>query len=280
MFKIEYHSPAKLNLMLHITGKRDDGYHNLQTAFQLIDLSDQIYFEHRSDTKMERIYGNEDIPPNQDLLIKAAHALQQQTTKKFGINIGINKKIPQGGGLGGGSSNAATVLLALNYHFNLGLTKQQLLLIAAQLGADVPIFVYAQTAWAEGIGERLQPLKMPENHFLVLHPQVFVSTKQLFASSELTRDCSPITIRAFLEGEGINVFESVVLKQYPEVKKAFDWLSQFAKTKLTGTGACLFAQFKNKQQAQAIQKQVPQQWSSWVTQGINQSPLHKLIEKI
>jgi 4-diphosphocytidyl-2-C-methyl-D-erythritol kinase len=159
---------------------------------------------------------------------------------------------------------------------DLNVTKSELLMLAAQLGADVPIFIFAQSAWAQGIGEQLEVLKLPKKHFLVLHPKVFVSTRQLFCSSELTRDCSPITIRAFLDGEGKNVFQPLVLKQYPEVRKAYDWLSQFATTKLTGTGACLFAQFDTEQQAIGIKNQVPNCWNSWVVKGLNESPLHQL----
>lgn len=276
----KFTSPAKLNLMLHITSQRDDGYHNLQTAFQLIDLSDEISIEITQGHQIKRTFGNEDIAEQDDLLIKAASLLKQYSQIDFGVNIGINKKIPSGGGLGGGSSNAATVLLVLNHLLSLKLSQEQLLELAAQLGADVPIFVFGQSAWAEGVGEQLEVINLPEKHFLVLHPKVFVSTGQLFCSSELTRDNSPITIRAFLEGEGKNVFQPLVLKQYPEVKKAFNWLNQFATTKLTGTGACLFAAFDTEQQAIDIQKQVPSCWNSWVVKGLNESPLLQQIENL
>ena len=271
-------SPAKLNLMLHITSQRDDGYHNLETAFQIIDLADEITIELTDNHQIKRIFGNEDIPEQDDLLIKAAKLLKQHSGIDFGVNIGIDKKIPSGGGLGGGSSNAATVLLALNKMLDINLSKNELLTLGTQLGADVPIFIFGKSAWAQGIGEQLKPLKLPKKHFLVLHPKVFVSTRQLFCSSELTRDCSPITIRAFLEGEGKNVFQPLVLKLYPEVKKAFDWLNQFAITKLTGTGACLFAQFDNEQDAIDIQQQVPTCWNSWVVKGLNESPLYPLVK--
>jgi len=273
-----FSSPAKLNLMLHITAQRDDGYHNLQTAFQLIDLNDEIIIEIREDDVIQRSFGNENIDESDDLLIKAALLLREHTKKEFGANIGINKNIPMGGGLGGGSSNAATVLIALNSMLALNVPKNELLTLAASLGADVPVFVFAESAWAEGIGEQLEAVKMPEKYFLVLHPQLFVSTAQLFASPQLTRDCSPITIRAFLEGEGKNVFQPLVLQEYPEVKKAFDWLSQFGTAKLTGTGACLFLSFDNHQQAQDVQHQVPDCWQSWVAQGLNQSPLHQQVD--
>ncbi|MBL7002798.1 MAG: 4-(cytidine 5'-diphospho)-2-C-methyl-D-erythritol kinase [Gammaproteobacteria bacterium] len=269
-------SPAKLNLMLHITGQRADGYHNLQTVFQLISLYDEISIEINDSDEITRSFGNEDIAEQDDLLIKAAHLLKQQSGHSFGANIGIKKNIPMGGGLGGGSSNAATVLLALNKLLKLGFSLEQLLSFAAQLGADVPVFVFAQSAWAEGIGEQLEVMKLPKKYFLVLHPQVFVSTGQLFSSEQLTRTCSPITIRAFLEGEGKNVFQPLVLEQYEEVKKAFNWLSQFAITKLTGTGACLFCEFDSIQQAQKIQQKVPHSWSSWVVEGLDKSPLHQL----
>jgi len=273
----QFLSPAKLNLMLHITSQRADGYHNLQTAFQLIDLYDEISVKITSDHQIKRVFGNESIPEQDDLLIKAAQALSSHVKKDFGVKIGINKNIPSGGGLGGGSSNAATILLALNYLLKLNVPKNELLALAAQLGADVPLFVFGESSWAQGIGEQLETLKLPKKHFLVLHPKVFVSTGQLFSSSELTRDCSPITIRAFLEGEGKNVFQPLVLKHYPEVKKAYDWLSQFATTKLTGTGACLFAEFENEQQAIDIKNQVPTSWNSWVVKGLNESPLLQYV---
>jgi len=273
MTKQTFYSPAKLNLMLHITSQRDDGYHNLQTAFQLIDLVDDITIELNQQHQIKRSFGNEDIPEQDDLMIKAAKLLKQNCDKDFGVTIGIKKRIPSGGGLGGGSSNAATVLLAINKMLQLKVPKSKLLTLATQLGADVPIFVFGQSAWAEGVGEQLKALKLPKKYFLVLHPKVFVSTRQLFCSSELTRDCSPITIRAFLEGEGKNVFQPLVLKQYPEVKKAYNWLSQFATTKLTGTGACLFAEFDNEHDAIAIKNQVPTSWNSWVVKGLNESPL-------
>ncbi len=276
LLKNTFASAAKLNLMLHITSQRKDGYHNLQTAFQLIDLHDQITIELRDDQCIQRNFGNEDIAQDSDLLIKAALLLRQHTKKSFGANIGIKKHIPMGGGLGGGSSNAATVLLGLNSMLNLNVSQDDLMTMAASLGADVPLFVFAQSAWAEGIGDQLKVLNMPQKHFLVLHPKVFVSTAQLFASSQLTRDCSPITIRAFLEGEGKNVFQPLVLEQYADVKKAFDWLSQFATARLTGTGACLFLSFDNKQDANAVYQQVPKCWNSWVVKGLNQSPLFQL----
>ncbi len=273
-------SPAKLNLMLHITGQRADGYHNLQTVFQLIDLCDNIRLSVSDDTSIKRIYGNDTIPEQDDLLVKAAYLIREYSQRDFGVSIGIDKKIPSGGGLGGGSSNAATVLLGLNYLLDLNVPKAALLRLAKQLGADVPLFVFARTSWAQGIGEQLDVLELPKKYFLVLHPQIFVSTGQLFSSSELTRDCSPITIRAFLEGEGKNVFLPLVLKDYKEVKKAFDWLNQFATAKLTGTGACLFAEFETKQQALLVKSKVPVCWNSWVATSINESPLYSLISQV
>lgn len=271
-------SPAKLNLMLHITRRRDDGYHNIQTMFQFIALCDDISIQLSRRHRIKRCFGNENIPEQDDLLIKAANLLQQHAKKKFGVNIGIDKKIPSGGGLGGGSSNAATVLLALNKMLDLNIAKGDLASLARQLGADVPVFIFGQSAWGEGIGEQLEAVKLAKKHFLLLHPQVFISTRQLFSASELTRDCSPITIRAFLAGEGKNVFQPLVLKHYPEVKKAHDWLSQFATSKLSGTGACLFAAFENEQQAIDIQKQVPNCWNSWVVKGLNKSPLLQQVK--
>ena len=269
-------SPAKLNLMLHITGQREDGYHNLQTAFQFIGLYDELTFEFNDSGAVQRFGDNQDIPEQDDLIIKAARLLKKQTPTSFGVDITIKKHIPIGGGLGGGSSNAATTLMALNKLWGLGLNQAQLQQLGVQLGADVPIFIFGQSAWAEGVGDLLTPINLPENWFFVLHPQVFVSTGQIFSSKHLTRDSHPIKIRAFLEGEGRNVCEPVACELYPEIQSAIDWLSRFSPARMTGTGACVFAAFDSAEKANTVQSQLPQNWTGYVVQGLNINPVTQI----
>ena len=269
-------SPAKLNLMLHITGQREDGYHNLQTAFQFIGLYDELTFEFNDSGAVQRFGDNQDIPEQDDLIIKAARLLKKQTPTSFGVDITIKKHIPIGGGLGGGSSNAATTLMALNKLWGLGLNQAQLQQLGVQLGSDVPIFIFGQSAWAEGVGDLLTPINLPENWFFVLHPQVFVSTGQIFSSKHLTRDSHPIKIRAFLEGEGRNVCEPVACELYPEIQSAIDWLSRFSPARMTGTGACVFAAFDSAEKANTVQSQLPQNWTGYVVQGLNINPVTQI----
>ena len=269
-------SPAKLNLMLHITGQREDGYHNLQTAFQFIGLYDELTFEFNDSGAVQRFGDNQDIPEQDDLIIKAARLLKKQTPTSFGVDITIKKHIPIGGGLGGGSSNAATTLMALNKLWGLGLNQAQLQQLGVQLGSDVPIFIFGQSAWAEGVGDLLTPINLPENWFFVLHPQVFVSTGQIFSSKHLTPDSHPIKIRAFLEGEGRNVCEPVACELYPEIQSAIDWLSRFSPARMTGTGACVFAAFDSAEKANTVQSQLPQNWTGYVVQGLNINPVTQI----
>ncbi len=265
-------SPAKLNLMLHITSQRDDGYHNLQTAFQFIDLNDTLTFN-KTGSNIRRISGNEQVAEQDDLIIKAAKLLQQHCSTSQGVNISIQKNIPMGGGLGGGSSNAATTLMALNYLWDLQLNSNELQQIGLQLGADIPIFIFGQNAWAEGVGEELKAIKLPKSWFLIIHPQVFVSTEQIFSSKHLTRDCHPITIRAFLEGSGRNVCEPVACELYPEIQNAIDWLNQFSPARMTGTGACVFANFDSAEKANIVKSQIPEKWTGFVAKGLNENPV-------
>jgi len=265
-------SPAKLNLMLHITSQRDDGYHNLQTAFQFIDLNDTLTFN-KTGSNIRRISGNEQVAEQDDLIIKAAKLLQQHCSTSQGVNISIQKNIPMGGGLGGGSSNAATTLMALNYLWDLQLNSNELQQIGLQLGADIPIFIFGQNAWAEGVGEELKAIKLPKSWFLIIHPQVFVSTEQIFSSKHLTRDCHPITIRAFLEGSGRNVCEPVACELYPEIQNAIDWLNQFSPARMTGTGACIFANFDSAEKANIVKSQIPEKWTGFVAKGLNENPV-------
>lgn len=268
-----YPAPAKLNLFLHITGRRDDGYHLLQTLFQFIDLCDDIGFRVRSDGQIRRITDIPGVPEASDLIVRAAQMLKPYARVGAGVDLQLEKRIPMGGGLGGGSSDAATVLVVLNALWECGLTQAQLAELAVTLGADVPIFVYGKAAWAEGIGEILTPVEPPEPCYLVVHPGVEVPTKALFADQSLTRDCPPIKMRDFLNGAGQNVFEPVVRKRFPEVDQAMVWLSEFANPILTGSGSCFFAEFANSEIAAKIHARLPSNWQAFVVKGLNHSPL-------
>ncbi|HHB92330.1 MAG TPA: 4-(cytidine 5'-diphospho)-2-C-methyl-D-erythritol kinase [Thioploca sp.] len=267
-------APAKLNLFLHITSRRKDGYHNLQTIFQLLDYSDILNFKLRSDGQLFCISTLTDLNPEQDLTLKAARLLKQYSNTPLGADIKVEKKIPVGGGLGGGSSDAATALLALNKLWNLNLSLDILAKLGLKLGADIPVFIYGHTAWAEGIGEILTPVDLIESWYLVIHPGCNISTAEIFNAKDLTRDSFPIIMRGFMNGKGINVFEKVVCKYYPQVNEAIDWLNQYSSARLTGTGACLFAKFNNYAQADLILKKLPSKWYGFVTQGRNISPAH------
>ena len=270
-------APAKLNLFLHVTGRRGDGYHDLQTVFQLIDLADEIQIEVRLDGVIQRQAGPEGVPPEADLVVRAARALQAASGSALGATLSVTKRIPMGGGLGGGSSDAATVLVALNRLWNCGLNEDELAAIGVDLGSDVPVFVRGRSAWAEGRGERLVPLALPERCFVVLHPRVHVPTAALFQAPELTRNSPPITIAGFLQSGGRNDFEPVVRARYPEVAQALDWLGHFAPARLTGTGSCIFAPCASLNEAQDIVTRVPAQWRGMAARGINVSPLLALL---
>ncbi len=259
--------------MLHITGRRDDGYHLLQTVYQFIDLSDQMEFGVTSDGSIQRYNSNTPVSEAEDIVIRAALLLQQQFCVELGVQISIDKRIPIGGGLGGGSSNAATTLLALNQLWNLDLELTELAAIGIGLGADVPVFVMGSAAWASGIGEQLTPIELSEPWYLVIHPGVQVSTAKIFATEELTRDCDAITIRAFLSGSGINVCEKVACKLYPEIQLAMDWLNQYGKARMTGTGSCVFAAFDSLEQAEGVVSRAPEKWDCFVAKAMNKNPV-------
>lgn len=271
-------APAKLNLFLHITGRRGDGYHLLQTVFQFIERSDTLHFAVRPDGVIRRTSSLPGVAPEDDLVVKAARALQQAGGTGLGADIRVEKCLPMGGGLGGGSSDAATTLVALNHLWELGLSEQALADIGLRLGADVPVFVHGRAAWAEGVGERLDPVELPEPWFVVLVPPVSIATGALFADPDLTRDCSPLTIRAFLAGDGGNVFEPIVRRRYPPVAEALDWLGQFAPARLTGTGACIFAPFDEREAAERVVSRLPDDWQGFVARGRNRSPLLNALE--
>jgi 4-diphosphocytidyl-2-C-methyl-D-erythritol kinase len=273
-------APAKLNLFLHITGRRADGYHELQTAFQLLDLADSIGIEATDDGAITRAGGAPGVSPDEDLAVRAARALQRASGTRQGARLDVEKRIPLGGGLGGGSSDAATVLVALNELWETGLDLSRLASIGAELGADVPVFVWGRSAWAEGIGERLQPLDLPEKWFLVLHPGVAVGTREVFQAPELTRNSPVITIRGLFEAATRNDCEPVVRARFPEVGDALDWLGQFAEARLTGTGSCVFAAFGSAAAAESIAARVPDGWRGWVARGLDRSPLHVQLARL
>ena len=266
-------APAKLNLFLHITGVREDGYHNLQTIFQLLDYSDEVTLKLRLDGVINRVEGLANVDPEDDLIVKAARALQAYTGSSYGVDLGVRKVLPVGGGIGGGSSDAATTLLGLNQLWRCDVSEKELLTIARTLGADVPLFVKGVSAWAEGIGEELTPLELPEKWYVVIHPNVFISTEKLFSSKLLTRNKTVLRMRIFPTADNENVFESVVRKEYPEVENALQWLDKFSSARMTGTGSCVFASFESKQQAAAIMQQIPRKWVAFVAKAVNNSPL-------
>ncbi len=267
-------SPAKLNLFLHITSQRSDGYHNLQTLFQLLDWGDDIRIEANQTGKITLACPKIPLAPERNLAFKAALALKAYSGKSgLGTHINIDKRIPDGAGLGGGSSNAASVLLVLNKLWDLNLDTGTLAKIGRKLGADVPVFVHGQSAWAEGIGENLTPVKLPETVFLVVKPKVSIATAQIFQAKELTRDTPAITIATFFEGRYRNDCENAVFQQYPEVKAIAKWLGQFGTPRLTGTGSCLFLECQSRAQAAKIARQVPASSTAFVAQGVNQSPI-------
>jgi 4-diphosphocytidyl-2-C-methyl-D-erythritol kinase len=270
-------APAKLNLFLHVTGRRPDGYHELQTVFQLIDLCDALAISLREDGQIERPAGPDAVPPESDLAVRAARALQAATGSRLGATLRIEKRIPLGGGLGGGSSDAATVLLALNHLWGCGLSIDELARLGLPLGADVPVFVRGSSAWAEGVGERLIPLELPERWYVVIHPGIAVGTREVFQAPELTRNSPLITIRAFFESGGVNDCEPVVRARHPEVAQALEWLSSAAPARLTGTGSCIFAPCRTRDEAQRIVAETPKRWSGFVARGLNLSPAHEQL---
>ena len=273
-------APAKLNLFLHITGRREDGYHLLQTVFQFLDYVDELRFEVRQDGKIRRVTASA-VAEEQDLVVRAARLLQQHASISQGVDIHLDKRVPMGGGLGGGSSDAATTLVALNQLWQCGLSEDELAQLGVALGADVPVFVRGRAAWAEGVGEQLEPVKLPELWFVVLIPPINVSTAEVFSHPQLRRDCPPITIRDFLAAadspEVGNVCEPLVREQYPIVAQALDDLSHYATARMTGTGACVFAAFDNEAEARRALQQLAAKWQGFVAQGLNTSPLKKIL---
>jgi len=266
-------APAKLNLMLHITGRRADGYHLLQTLFQLLDWGDELQLRPQSTPDVVLQTPTPGVPPAQDLTVRAARALQQCSGCKQGVHITIRKRIPAGGGLGGGSSDAATTLVGLNQLWGLGLSSQGLQQIGLSLGADVPVFVNGCAAWAEGVGERLVCVEPPQLWYLLVDPGVAVSTAEIFMDADLTRNTPAAKMADFLRYGGHNDCEPVVRRYYPEIDEALDWLSGHSPAQLTGTGACVFSAFDDEPQARSVAARLPGRWVGHVVRGINRSPL-------
>ncbi|HYW91708.1 MAG TPA: 4-(cytidine 5'-diphospho)-2-C-methyl-D-erythritol kinase [Gammaproteobacteria bacterium] len=266
-------APAKINLFLHVVGRRADGYHELQTAFQFLDRCDRIGFSLREDGHIRRRSGPRDLPAAQDLSVRAARLLRETSGCREGVDIALEKILPPGGGLGGGSSDAATTLIALNRLWGLGLSTPELAAVGLRLGADVPVFVHGHAAWAEGVGEHLTPIDPPEPWYLVLVPAVHVSTAEVFGAPELTRNSPPITIADLSGGRARNDCLPVVRKRYPDVSRAYDWLSGYGEARLTGTGGCVFAAFPDERAARAVHAKIPPTMQGFVARGRNRSPL-------
>ena len=277
-------APAKLNLFLHITGQRDDGYHLLQSVFQFVDYSDRLSFEIREDAQIHRLTEIAGVDEASDLTVRAATLLQQAASIKQGVNIHIEKNLPMGGGVGGGSSDAATTLVALNYLWSAGLSLDQLAQLGLQLGADVPVFVKGQAAFAEGVGEQLESIELAEPWFLVVKPPVHVSTAEIFSDLELTRNSPAIKICDLRAGainldSLSNVCEPVAIRHYPEIAEVITALKQHGKARMTGTGACVFVDFETQAQARQAQQALPEHWDAFVARAMNTSPLHLFLNE-
>jgi 4-diphosphocytidyl-2-C-methyl-D-erythritol kinase len=280
MMPLQLPSPAKLNLFLHITGRRPDGYHNLQTLFQLLDYGDELSFTPRHDGEIVLMPDLPGVALEDNLIYKAARCLQQASGTTQGAAIELIKRLPMGGGIGGGSSNAATALLGLNHLWKAGFSLDALAEMGRGLGADVPVFVRGRTAWAEGVGEQLTPLSLPPQWYLVLAPNCAVSTAEIFSNKDLTRDTPDIKVAAFLEEGGHNDCQPVVEKHYPQVKDAVDWLGRFGPARLTGTGACVFSPFPSKERALEVFAKRPKQLDGFVAIGANESLLHRRLRAV
>ena len=272
-------APPKLNLFLHITGRRDDGYHNLQTLFQLLDAGDKLTFTPNDSGRIRLTPPIEGVPENQNLIVRAALALQQATNCPRGCDIELHKQLPMGGGLGGGSSNAATTLLALNRLWSCDLPMPKLVQLGAILGADVPVFVEGQSAFAEGIGERLTAVEIDEYWYLVITPDCAVPTGEIFSHPQLTRNSPAIKIRALSEEQYRNDCQPVVEALFPPVKQVVKWLENFGQPLMTGTGASVFCRWSSEDEARAVLARVPKHWRAFVARGVNQSPVHQELDK-
>jgi 4-diphosphocytidyl-2-C-methyl-D-erythritol kinase len=266
-------APAKVNLMLRIMGRREDGYHLLQTVFQLTDLCDWITYSPVEDGRIYLKSPMKGVPEEADLTIRAANILRRESGCKDGVCIDVEKNLPMGGGLGGGSSDAATTLLVLNQLWGLGFSKEKLMTLGLELGADVPVFVYGHASWAEGVGEKLEKIDVQEKWLVIIKPECHVDTKEVFSVKDLTRDSKSITIADFLAGQYQNDCLDVVCRIYQPVEAALVDLSKFSAARLTGTGACVFAQFDSEELARKAFDHLKLTWQVYLAQGLNRSLL-------
>jgi 4-diphosphocytidyl-2-C-methyl-D-erythritol kinase len=273
-----YPAPAKLNLFLHVVGRRPDGYHLLQTAFRLIDLCDWLRFTPREDGEVRLSRPIAGIPEDENLVVRAARLLQAEQRARAGVDIDLEKNIPVGGGLGGGSSDCATTLAVLNRLWGLDLPREKLAGLALTLGADVPFFLFGRNAFGEGIGERLTPLELPPAWYVVLVPPVAVPTRSIFESPELTRNSKTIKISGFSVGFGRNDLEPVVCRRHAEVAGHLEWLRQFGDARMSGSGACVFVEFAAEREARSVLSRMPADMRGFVVRGLDRQPLAALLE--
>jgi 4-diphosphocytidyl-2-C-methyl-D-erythritol kinase len=281
-------APAKLNLFLHVTGRRPDGYHLLQTVFQLLDHGDLLHFSVREDGAIHRTTEVAGVPEASDLIVRAAQLLKAATGSRLGADIAIDKCLPMGGGLGGGSSDAATTLIALNHLWNTGLSRAKLMSLGVQLGADVPFFIFGRNAFAEGIGEALAPVVTPECWYVVIEPGVSVPTPAIFSDPDLTRDTKPVRITDFPQapfGFGKNDLQVVATKLFPPVAEAIEWLRQYGDARMTGSGACVFCAFSQEHRADEVLQAIrstrstgSRHWKAWKSRSIERHPLSHLLQ--
>ncbi len=272
-----YPAPAKLNLFLYVVGRRQDGYHLLQSVFRLLDYADSLSFRVRDDGVIKRDYALPGVADENDLCVQAAKLLQRTAGTRLGADITLEKKLPLGGGLGGGSSDAATTLMALNRLWKLGFTREKLQHLGLLLGADVPVFVFGQSAFAEGVGEVLQPISLPPAWYVVLVPMVNVSTSEIFADPQLTRNTNRIKITAFSTGRVHNDLEPVVCRKYPQVAQHLAWLKQFGAARMTGSGACVFAEYATEKEAREVLAKLPRQMNGFAARGLDRHPMYDLV---
>ncbi|HAT29290.1 MAG TPA: 4-(cytidine 5'-diphospho)-2-C-methyl-D-erythritol kinase [Janthinobacterium sp.] len=284
-------APAKLNLFLHVNGRRPDGYHLLQTVFQLIERGDTLDFQLRADALIRRVTDIAGVPERQDLIIRAAHLLQAEVLRRTGalppgVDIAVKKILPMGGGLGGGSSDAATALMALNHLWRAGLTREELMALGLPLGADIPFFIFGQSAFAEGVGEALQAVATPERWYLVIEPGVSIPTAAIFCAEDLTRDTKPVRIADFsrhiivedeVAGFGRNDLQQVATRLFPPVAEAIKWLSCYGKARMTGSGACVFCAFSSREEADRVLSNVPPIWTAWTAKSLSHHPLCEML---
>ncbi len=282
---IEFPAPAKINLFLHIVGQRDDGYHNLETLFQFLNHSDTITLTTTEQSDIELLTPIEGVQNEDNLIVKAALLLKNKSSSPFGVKISINKILPMGGGLGGGSSNAATILVALNTLWQCKLSTDELATLGLSLGADVPIFIHGFAAFAQGVGEQLSAIQPLEAWYLITKPECSISTQQVFTAADLPRNTEKLPVNAlktndFINDSFHNDCQTLVIKHYPEVAKLLAWLVEYAPSRMTGTGACVFTRFSSQDEALTLQAKLPEGISSFVAQGLNQSPLSKVLAQL